>query len=74
MLKGFGFDFNNIFLVQWNRWMVGWLGWMAGWLVNGFGFIMIPKRILLLLKMLFFCEKLISIDILRSLMPEAPYD
>lgn len=28
MLKGFGFDFNNIFLVQWDRWMVGWL---AGW-------------------------------------------
>lgn len=34
MLKGFGFDFNNIFLVQWDRWMVGWLaGWLAGeWL------------------------------------------
>lgn len=48
------------------------VGWLVGWLVNGFGFIMIPKRILLLLKMLFFCEKLISIDILRSLMPEAP--
>lgn len=66
MLKGFDFDFNNIFLVQWDRWMVGWLASEWLWFHND------TKRILLLLKMLFFCEKLISIDILRSLMPEAP--